>query len=398
MLNIQGKKRKVIRNHNIRGRPNKEVGNRQRDIYAIWITIILLSMFGLIMIYSASGIRYISSDVHNNDSMYLLKRQAIFVVAGFATCFVFQYIDCNVLYKLSKLIFFIGIVAIALLKTSLGVTTKGATRWLNIMGIQFQVAELIKISVLIMLAYMIQRYSNHLSRFALLLRMWIIGGGTAVLLMVISNDLSSSLVILGITFGITFVYLNFELFHIIIVGAGLVIVSTYVFSIWNNMPTVDELENMSFRVGRIAAWLDPEKYASNQGYQTLQSLYAIGNGGFLGKGLGNSMQKIKAIPEAQNDMIFSIICEELGVFGAIVLMLLLLYLIWQLGKVVVSSENLFGSVLVTGVMIHIALQSVINIGVNTNFLPNTGIGLPFISYGGTAVFCQLFEIAIAFGA
>lgn len=395
MLNEQEENQvEGIMGKRIRGKPKKKLDGLQPDIYAIWITIIFVAMFGLLMIYSTSGLRYINSVVYNNDSMYLLKRQAIFVTAGFVVCFIFQYIDCNILYKFSKPFFFTGLVSILLLKTPLGVTSKGATRWLNVMGIQFQVAELIKICVLIMLAYMIQRYSNHLSRFALLLRMWICGGGTAILLMIISNDLSSSLVVLGITFGITFVYTKFEWLHIIIAAGGLLAAGVYALNIWNNMPTTVMLENMPFRVGRIAAWLDPERYEMAQGYQTLQSLYAIGSGGLWGKGLGDSTQKINSIPEAQNDMIFSVICEELGMFGAIMLILLLAYLIWQLVKVAVSSNSLFGAVLVTGIMIHISLQSIINIGVNLNLLPNTGIGLPFISYGGTAVFCQLIEMAI----
>lgn len=373
----------------------KEFGKKvSADVYAIWGTIILLVAIGLIMIYSASANQYVNSEWHNYDSMFLLKRQMLFAVVGIGFCFVCQYINYSILYRVAMIMYVAGIALIFLLKTPLGVSVKGATRWLNILGVQFQVAEFIKISVIIIMAYMVQKFSNHLSKIMLVIYMWAIGGGAAFLLLIISNDLSSSLVVLGITFGITFVFTNTERFHIVIGSCAVLAITLYVFNIWQNMPTAEELQNMSFRVGRIAAWLNPEMYASDQGYQSLQALYAIGSGGFWGKGLGNSTQKLKAIPEAQNDMIFSIVCEELGILGATLIIVLIVYLCWQLVKVANSSDNLFGSTIVTGVLIHIALQSFINIGVNVNLLPNTGIGLPFISYGGTAVFCQLLEIAI----
>lgn len=380
--------------NNIRSRPKQLDGKMYIDTNTIWAAVILLVAFGLIMIYSASGLKFINSEIHGNDSMYLLKRQTIFVLAGLVLCLIFQFINYSVLYKRARIIYLLGVGAILLLKSPLGVSAKGATRWLNILGIQFQVAELVKICIIIILAYMVQHYSKHLSKLKLLFRMWLVGGVTTLLLLKISNDLSSSLVILGITVGVTFVYTRSEKLHLVIAGVGVGGIGIFLWQLKNNMPTTEELENVSFRIGRIAAWLEPERYASSQGYQTLQALYAIGSGGFFGKGLGNSTQKISAIPEAQNDMIFSIICEELGIVGASLLILLIIYLCYQIFKVAMYSNNLFGSVLATGVLLHMSIQSFINIGVNVNLLPNTGIGLPFISYGGTAVFCQLIEVAI----
>lgn len=162
------------------------------DTSEIWITVILLTTFGLIMVYSASGIQFINSDIHGNDSMYLFKRQFLFIALGFVACLFCQFINYSILYRAAKIGYLIGIISIFLLKTSMGVSAKGATRWLNILGVQFQVAELIKICVIIILAYMIQHYSKHLGKIQLLFRMWLIGGGAAVLLMIISNDLSSS--------------------------------------------------------------------------------------------------------------------------------------------------------------------------------------------------------------
>lgn len=366
------------------------------DTYSIWATTILLVMFGLVMVYSATGYRFAGSSLHDYDSMYLLKRQAMFVGIGVVVCLVGQHLHYGLLSKkyIVLPIYVLGIGSIFLLKTKLGVSANGATRWLNIVGVQFQVAEIVKVCVIIMLAYLLKKNLKRMNTGELIIRMWLAGGIAAVLLLTISNDLSSSLVILAITYGITFVYTRTEKLHYTLAGVALAAVGGYIWYLKNHMPSEFELEQMSFRVGRIAAWLDPERYAINQGYQTMQALYAIGSGGFLGKGLGNSTQKLSAIPEAQNDMIFSIICEELGIMGAAILIMLIVFLCYELFKVAICAEDLFGSALVTGILIHMGFQSFVNIGVNVNALPNTGIGLPFISYGGTAAFCQLAEIAI----
>ncbi len=150
----------------------------------------------------------------------------------------------------------------------------------------------------------------------------------------------------------------------------------------------------AWRLERIRAWLDPNAYASGKGFQTLQALYAIGSGGVLGKGLGESVQKLGFIPEAQNDMIFSIICEELGLLGAIAVMTRFKVMIWRFMAIAYSSPDMYGGLLVVGVMAHVAIQVILNIAVVTNTMPNTGISLPFISYGGSALVCMLFEIGL----
>lgn len=152
--------------------------------------------------------------------------------------------------------------------------------------------------------------------------------------------------------------------------------------------------SVGVRGGRILAWLDPEAYASGKGFQTLQALYAIGSGGILGKGLGQSKQKLGFMPEAQNDMIFSIICEELGLFGAVSILIMFLLLIWRFMVIANNASDLFGALLVVGVMGHIAIQVILNVAVVTNTIPNTGISLPFISYGGSSVMFLLAEIGL----
>ena len=152
----------------------------------------------------------------------------------------------------------------------------------------------------------------------------------------------------------------------------------------------------NFRLARLLVWVNPEKYIDGKGYQTMQGLYAIGSGGLFGKGLGKSMQKLGFIPESQNDMIFSIICEELGLFGAICVILLFIIMLWRIIYISQNSPDLFGSLLAVGVFAHIAIQVIVNIAVVTNVFPNTGVTLPFISYGGTATLFLLAELGIVF--
>ena len=150
----------------------------------------------------------------------------------------------------------------------------------------------------------------------------------------------------------------------------------------------------SYRSGRVQAWLHPET-AGDDGYQTLQGLYAIGSGKLFGKGLGESLQKMGNVPESQNDMIFTIICEELGLFGAICVILLYVLLLWRMMVIANNAKDLYGALLVTGIMSHIAIQVILNIAVVTNTIPNTGVILPFISYGGTSLVFLMMEMGLA---
>ncbi|MDE5891316.1 MAG: FtsW/RodA/SpoVE family cell cycle protein, partial [Acetatifactor sp.] len=206
----------------------------------------------------------------------------------------------------------------------------------------------------------------------------------------ITENLSSAIIILGIAMLMIFVATPDYKRFVIMGAVGLTAVIIIVWTIFNT--TV--IEKLSFRAERILAWRDPEAYAQGKGFQTLQALYAIGSGGIWGKGLGQSMQKLDFIPEAQNDMIFSIICEELGLFGAIAIILMFIMLLWRMMIVANNAPDLFGALLVVGVMGHIAIQVILNIAVVTNTIPNTGISLPFISYGGSSVLFLMMEIGL----
>ena len=357
-------------------------------------TLMIICVFGCLMVFSASSYTCAQKEMYNYDSMYMLKKQAIFMLISFGIVFVSLFVNLAlVIEKLAIPIYCTAYICILLLLSPFAVSSHGATRWIRLMGLQFQVAEIVKISVIVMLAYMVKKYHKHLANPKLTIRMWLAGGVPACLLFVISSDLSSSVVILGIVFGITLITNDTLKLHLSVFVTALVVVGGYVIHIANNLPSPDELESVSFRVGRIAAWLKPELYASDQAYQTLNGLYAIGSGGLFGKGIGMSVMK-QHIPEAQNDMIFAIIVEELGIVGGCVLIFLYIYILYLLMRVIINSESVVETTMVLGVMLHIALQSFVNLSVSMAVLPNTGIGLPFISYGGTSVLCLMFEMAI----
>ena len=216
------------------------------------------------------------------------------------------------------------------------------------------------------------------------------GALTFLLTWKFTENLSTAIIILGITCALIFVAHPKTAPFVLTAGIGLPVgivgVRGYVSSLG---------ASGNFRFNRVLAWIDPEKYSDGGGYQVLQGLYAIGSGGLFGKGLGNSTQKIQSIPEAQNDMIFSIICEELGLFGAVLLTILFVFLQYRLMFIAQNAPDLLGSLIVTGIFAHIALQVILNIAVVLNVIPTTGVTLPFISYGGTSILFLMTEMGIA---
>ena len=215
------------------------------------------------------------------------------------------------------------------------------------------------------------------------------GGIQALFAYVFTDNLSTAMIIFGITVGLVFIAHPKTKPFVILAVVAVILVAILVYSLSH----MDQSSN--FRLRRIQVWLHPEDYASGDGYQTLQALYAIGSGGFFGRGLGNSIQKLGSVPEAQNDMIFSIICEELGIFGAIMVLALFGYLLYRLFFVAQNAPDMFGSLLVSGVFVHIALQVIMNVAVVLNIMPNTGVTLPFISYGGTSILFLMAEMGLA---
>lgn len=253
----------------------------------------------------------------------------------------------------------------------------GSRRWLSLGPLSFQPSEFAKLAVILFLARMVGRQKKKRNSFLNLV--FVIALVLPIVALVGTNNLSTAIIILGIAVIVVFVSDKRYMQFVWIAAAGAGMMALF-------------LGMESYRLERIAIWKNPEAY--EKGYQTIQGLYAIGSGGLFGRGFGESIQKLGFVPEAQNDMIFSIICEELGFVGATILMLVFLMLIWRFMVIAVHAPDLFGSLIAAGAMGHIAIQVILNVAVVTNTIPNTGITLPFISYGGTSVLFLLSEMGL----
>ena len=372
------------------GRKRRKVRSNTGEYfdYNILIIVALLVIFGLIMIYSTSSYNALNE---YNDAYHYLKRQGVAIIGGIIAMIITIFFPLKFFLKFSELIYAISLVAVILVLSPLGRSEGGATRWIYIGPISIQSAELVKISIILLLATFICKYnSSLLNKWKILFAFMVPSLIAAGMIFFITNNLSSAIIVVGIAFVMLFVASpNYSKFFAV-VGAGLAVVLLAVMIIVRMANSADG----NFRVVRVLAWLDPEAYSNDTGYQILQSLYAIGSGGIFGKGLGESMQKLGFIPESQNDMIFSIICEELGLCGAFMLIFLFGLLLWRMMLVAINTRNKAGCLVVVGVIAHIAIQVVLNIAVVTNSIPNTGISLPFISYGGSSVLCLLVEIGL----
>lgn len=371
-------------------RPREVRYGKHNMDYVLLTVVLFLVCFGLLMIYSTSS--YVAS-TENSDAAYYLKKQAVSTVLGFIALFFVSRIPYRVWQRFDYLALIVSVVLILLLLTPLGVTRNNATRWIDLkIGLTLQPAEVAKLGIIIYLASVIERLEeigkNTLRTPKGLAIVLVPPTIVAGLIYAISDNLSSAIIVMGIAVAMLFVAVPDYKWFIIIGVAGIALVAAVVLYASGADAT------SSFRLARVRAWLEPEAYSTDRAFQTLQALYAIGSGGIWGKGLGQSMQKRGFLPEAQNDMIFSIICEELGLFGAMMIILLFVVLIWSCMVVANKTADRFGALLVVGVMAHYAIQVILNIAVVTNSIPNTGITLPFISYGGSAVLFLLSEIGI----
>ena len=296
-------------------------GRRTADYYDynLLAAVILLVCFGLVMLYSTSS--YEAQLKFEGNDMYYFTRQAVISAAAILLAVLVSRLDYHLLIPVSGLAYVGSLVLMAMVKyTPLGVSAYGARRWLN-MGIQFQPSEVAKIAVIIYLPVVIIKMGRQFKTLKAVMVLLGLGALQAVAALVWTDNLSTGLIIGGIAVLMIFVaHPDTKWF----VGVGSVIAAVVGIAVAYMGMTMTTSDN--FRIRRILSWLHPEENMSGGGYQVMQSLYAIGSGGFFGKGLGNSAQKLGTIPEAQNDMIFSIVCEELGVFGGVLLILMFLYL------------------------------------------------------------------------
>ena len=357
--------------------------------YTLLFIVLFLLAFGLVMLYSTSAY---DANLTYNDSTYLFRKQIFSTLAGLVVLFIVSHLPYHLWERFAVIGYGVS-VALVLLIIPFGIEANGAKRWLRVFGISLQPAEVAKLAMILFLAYLICKMGRNIRTMKGFLVVLGAAAPISGLIYVITRNLSSAIIIMGIAVVMLFVACP-DYKRLIILGLiGIAGVAGIVFLI---VKMSESGSVGSFRGERILAWLDPEAYASGKGFQTLQALYAIGSGGILGKGLGQSMQKLGFLPEAQNDMIFSIICEELGLFGAIAVLMMFILLIWRCMIIANNAPDLFGALLVVGVMGHIAIQVILNVAVVTNTIPNTGISLPFISYGGSSVMFLLAEIGIVF--
>lgn len=355
---------------------NKKSGQVRFFDYNLLFIIIFMVCFGLLMLYSTSS--YIAQ-VKLGDSFYYVKHQGIITIAGIFIMFIVSRIDYHVWARFAPVIYLGGFLLCTLVFVpGIGVERNGSKRWIGYDGLTIQPSEVAKIAIIIFLAWMISRMPKKLANWKTIIMLF--AWCAPAILVVAATNLSTAIIIAGIAFMMLFIASrNWKPFVIMMI-AGVGVIGMYILL-------------FPYRRERLLIWRHPEDF--DAGYQTVQGLYAIGSGGLFGKGLGSSIQKLSALPEPMNDMVFTIICEELGLMGAICVILLFLLMLWRFMVIANNASDLFGSMIVIGVMSHIALQVILNIAVVTNSIPNTGVTLPFISYGGTSILFLLVEMGLA---
>ncbi len=354
--------------------------------YNLLVSVILLICFGLIMLYSSSAY---SAQIKFGDDMYYFTKQAAISALCLIAVIIGSQIDYHLLTKnFAGWIYLVANILLFLTKF-IGTELNGAKRWIYFGPVSFQPAEMAKVAIILFLPTLIVKMGKNMRSYTAFGVVLGAGALTSMLTYVFTDNLSTAIIIAGITVGLLFIV--FPDIRPFLAGAILVVIVA-VAVVWY---VKGSATSGSFRLRRVQVWLNPEANSSLGGYQVMQGLYAIGSGGFFGKGLGNSLQKLDYVPEAQNDMIFTIICEELGLFGAIMLSLLFAFMLYRLFFIAQNAPDLLGALIASGIFIHIALQVVLNIAVVTNAIPTTGITLPFISYGGTSVVFLMSEMALA---
>lgn len=352
------------------------------DISLLLLTV-FLCVFGLVMIYSIS---YFNAYKFYTDSKKYLNRQAVFVVLGLIIMFIVSMIDYRFYMRpfgrfkirLVTLIYF-ACVALQIAVRFIGSSAGGAARWISLpIGFKLQPSELLKVAFILFTAYIIASAPNALNRFMGLVRVLVYI--SVPIVFVAMENLSTAIILAVISIGMCFVASKKIMYFVFTGAAGIAAAAASAFLV-------------GYRSERIDTWLHPE--TMENGSQIMQGMYAIASGGLLGRGLGGSLQKMGNIQEVHTDMIFTVICEELGILGGIAVIALFLMMIWRLFKIAINAPDLFGGMITFGVLINIAVQVVINIAVVTNSIPATGIPLPFISYGGSSLLVLLVEIGLA---
>ena len=361
-------------------RPLKKIQNKKvagaLDVPFLILVLVLMGI-GILMLFSAS---YASAYYENLPSTYYFMRQGIFAVAGIAIMFLISFMDYRIFRKFSLLLMIIAVILlIAVLLVGKG--NYGEKRWIDLGLFQFQPSEVAKLAVIFFFSSMISANHNkmHTFKYGVLPFVIVLAGVGG--LMFLEPHLSGMILIFGVGAALMFIggthwgWFAGAIGSIVVGGAA-------------------AISFLDYARARVATWLDPFSDPKGDGYQIIQSLYAIGSGGLLGLGFGNSRQKYLYLPEAHNDFIFAIVCEELGFIGAIIILALFALLVLRGYWIALHARDRFGALLAAGISTMVALQTVLNIGVVTGVLPVTGAALPFFSYGGTALLILLAEMGV----
>ncbi|MFV0520298.1 MAG: FtsW/RodA/SpoVE family cell cycle protein [Lachnospirales bacterium] len=358
------------------------------NVDAILVTVIyILVFFGIVMIYSASNY----NARHNFGNPYhFASRQLMIAIAGLVIMHILSTVDIFEYTFLSKnklpYIIFITSIVLLIAVIFVGTTANGQSRWLYIPGtkIGMQPSEAAKHALIIFLAYYLSVNQHRLKSFKFYLQ--VIGIIAIPTGLTIISNLSTGIILFVIGVGMVFIASPYFARLVAVGAAGAAacagILLTYL------------KFNTDYHNARFLAWQDPFAYAQSIGFQTVQSLLAIGSGGAFGLGIGKGRQKLYYIPESHNDIIFAVICEELGFVGATLLLLIFCILFWRGIKIAINAKDMFGTLIASGVTIMLAVQTIINVSVTTNTIPNTGIALPFISYGGTSILFLLIMMGV----
>ena len=349
------------------------------DITFLSIVLILLTV-GLVMLFSAS---YAYSLEYYDSSYRFISRQSIFAVVGVVLMLLISRIDYHIWRKFAWVIFAVAIILlVVLLLLPPMVDGMNVKRWFVVGPINFQPSEVAKFAIILLFSSLIAGNYKEMKKLGFVAFLFVILLVTAVLI-VAEPHLSATLLVLAI--GVVLMIVGGLAKKFIVGGAVLGAVGIVGFIISGAI---------SYVADRLTYWRDPWSDATGKGFQTIQSLLAIGSGGILGRGIGQSRQKYLWVPEPHNDFIFSIVCEELGLIGAVIIIILFCLLVWRGFYVAMHAKDKFGSLLAIGLTFQVGLQAMLNIWVVTNTIPNTGISLPFFSYGGTSLLILLCEMGL----
>ena len=348
------------------------------DIPFLVLVLVLLAV-GLTMLYSASYAQSEYDTGYEITTLYLQK-QAVCAAIGLVAMGAFSRIPASFWYRTAWPLYGISIVLL-LLVLVIGQEVNGAKRWISLAGIQFQPSEIAKFTMILLFARLTRNFGPH----AKLFRYGVLGFGCALMGILVPLALEkhlSAIMLMGMV-AVVMMYVAGTNMKWLLAGAGAAVVFVIIY-----------VSFMGYAGDRITAWLHPESDPSDKGYQILQSLYAIGSGGLFGLGFGKSKQKYLYLPFQYNDYIFAIVCEELGLFGALLIIILFAVTIFRGYWIALHARDRFSTVLCAGLTTLIAIQTILNLGVVTNLLPSTGISLPFFSYGGTALAVNLGQMGI----